>query len=127
MFGSRRFDHGPTGIYGAFARSNIESPGVSLGVRPVGGVELELKHRLYWLASKKDAWTASGLRDATGRSGSFVGHQLEASARWDLLPGNLRLEVGGARLFAGGFIDRAPNATGQGDSTFGYASLELRF
>jgi len=127
LFGARRFDHGPTGVYGAFARSNIESPGVSLGVRPVGGVELELKHRLYWLASKKDAWTASGLRDAAGRSGSFVGHQLEASARWDLLPGNLRLEIGGAHLFAGGFIDRAPNATGQGDSTFAYASMELRF
>jgi len=127
LYGARRFDHGPTGIYGAFARSNIESPGVSLSVKPASAVELEVKHRLYWLASKTDAWTASGLRDAAGRSGSFVGHQLEASARWDLLPGNLRLEIGGAHLFAGGFVERAPNAAGQGDSTYGYASLELRF
>jgi hypothetical protein len=90
-------------------------------------VELGATHRLYWLASDTDAWTTSGLRDATGRSGSFVGNQLEAYARWDVVPGNVRLEAGGAHLFAGGFIENAPNATGQGDSTYGYVSLDLRF
>jgi hypothetical protein len=127
LFGARRFDHGPTGIYGAFARSNIESPGYGLNLKPTSAVELEIKHRLYWLASDTDAWTTSGIRDASGASGSFIGNQLEAMIRWDLLPGNLRLELGGAHLFAGEFIERAPNAAGKGDSTYGYASLELRF
>jgi hypothetical protein len=127
LFGARRFDHGPTGIYGAFARSNIQSPALSLSARPAAAVEAEIKHRLYWLASATDAWTTSGVRDATGRSGSFVGHQLEAMVRWDILPGNLRLEIGGAHLFSGEFIERAPNAAHRGDSSFGYASVEMRF
>src|SRR5690606_18610047 len=28
LYGARRFDFGPTGMYGAFARSNINSPGL---------------------------------------------------------------------------------------------------
>ena len=127
LFGARRFDHGPTGIWGAFARSNIQSPGYSLGVKPTSAVEAEVKHRLYWLASDTDAWSTSGARDPSGASSSFVGHQIEAMVRWDILPGNLRVEVGGAHLFAGDFIAEAPNATHRGDSTYGYASLELRF
>jgi hypothetical protein len=83
--------------------------------------------RAYWLASDTDAWTTSGLRDPAGDSGSFIGHQLEARVRWDVLPGNVRLEVGGAYLFAGEFIDNAPNATGQGDTTYGYVALDLTF
>lgn len=127
LFGARRFDHGPTGIYGAFARSNIRSPGYSLGIRPASSVEAEFKHRLYWLASDRDGWTTSGVRDAAGASSSFVGHQVEAMIRWDILPGNLRLEAGLAHLFAGGFVEDAPNATHRGDSTYGYASFEVRF
>ena len=34
LFGSRRFDYGPTSIYGAFARSNINTPGVRLALEP---------------------------------------------------------------------------------------------
>lgn len=127
LFGARRFDHGPTGIYGAFARSNIQSPGYRVTLAPLRDVELMFTHRLYWLASDKDAWTTSGVRDRSGRSGSFVGNQLEASVRWDLIPGNLRLEAGGAHIFAGDFIEEAPNAAQRGDTTYGYASLELRF
>ena len=84
LFGARRFDHGPTGIYGAFGRSNIQSPGLILGARPASLVETEVKYRPYWLASNTDAWATSGLRDATGSSGSFIGHQVEASVRWDV-------------------------------------------
>jgi hypothetical protein len=127
LFGSRRADFGPTGIYGAFARANIQSPGYGFNFKPVSAVEVDIKHRLCWLASDTDAWTASGLRDPSGRSGSFIGHQLEGSVRWDILPGNLRLEIGGAPLFAGEFIEQAPNGAGKGDATYGYASLELRF
>jgi hypothetical protein len=127
LFSARRFDHGPTGIWGAFARSNIQSPGYSLSAKPTSAVEAEVKHRLYWLASDTDAWTPSGARDASGNSSSFVGHQFEAMVRWDILPGNVRAEIGGAHLFAGDFIEEAPNATHRGDSTYGYASVEFRF
>jgi hypothetical protein len=98
-----------------------------LSINPTAAVEAEFKHRLYWLASDTDAWTTSGVRDPSGTSSSFVGHQIEAMVRWDILPGNLRLEIGGAHLFAGEFIEEAPNASHRGNSTYGYASVELRF
>jgi hypothetical protein len=127
LYGARRFEHGPTGIYGAFARSNIQSPGLRLSAMPRPALELMTTYRPYWLASDTDAWTTSGLRDPAGNSGSFIGHQVEARVRWDVLPGNLRLEVGGAYLFAGEFVKDAPNATGQGDTAYAYASLEITF
>jgi len=40
------------------------------------------------------------VRDPSGNSGSFIGHQLEARVHWDVPPGNVRLEAGGAYLLA---------------------------
>lgn len=128
LFGARRFAHGPTGIYGAFARSNIQSPGYSLTAKPTSKFSLMWKHRLYWLQSETDAWTTSGLRDVSGNSGSFVGHQIEARVRWDAVPDNIRFEIGAARLFGGDFIRDAPNnSTGNGDATYGYTQLTISF
>ena len=127
LYGARRFEHGPTGIYGAFARANIPSPGPRLVTKPAKPLEVMMTYRPYWLASDTDAWTISGMRDASGNSGSFVGHQLEARVRWDVLPGNVRLEAGSAYLFAGEFSKNAPNATFRGDTAYGYLSLELTF
>lgn len=123
LFGARRFDFGPTGIYGPFARSNINTPGVRLQLQPTQGVTAFFAYRAYWLASKKDTWTTSGVRDASGDSGSFVGSQLEMRLRWDVVPGNVRLETGAAHLFAGKFADDAPNGNDQGDATYVYTQL----
>lgn len=127
LYGARRFEHGPTGIYGAFARANIQSPGLRLTARPCKPLELMAAYRAYWLASDTDAWTSSGVRDASGNSGSFIGHALEAGARWDALPGNMRVEAGCAFLFSGDFVENAPNATYRGDSVYGYVSVEFTF
>jgi hypothetical protein len=127
LYGARRFEHGPTGIYGAFARANIQSPGLRLVAKPAAPLELMTTYRPYWLASDTDAWTTSGLRDSSGNSGSFIGHQIEARVRWDVLPGNLRIEAGGAYLFAGDFIKNAPNATHRGDTAYGYVSVAITF
>jgi hypothetical protein len=127
LFGARRFDHGPTGIYGAFARSNIQSPGLRFSAKPESRLEIMTTYRAYWLASQTDAWTTSGLRDVEGKSGSFLGHQLEARLRWDIRPNNVRLEAGGAYLITGEFVHDAPNATSQGDTAYGYLSGEFAF
>ena len=127
LFGGNRFDYGPTGIYGSFARRNINSPGLRFTVKPHSKVEFMAAHRLHWLASAKDSWNISGLRDTTGAAGNHVGQQTEVRARWDALPGNLRIEAGAARLFAGRFIKNAPNATGQRDTTYGYIQATLKF
>jgi hypothetical protein len=84
-------------------------------------------YRGFWLASKKDAWTTSGVVDPAGDSGRFIGQQLEFSLRWDVLPGNLRLETGYAHLFAGNFIDDAPNSNREGDSDYVYTQATVSF
>ena len=127
LFGARRFDFGPTGIYGPFARSNLSSPGVRLKLKPSQQIQAFIAYRGYWLASDQDAWTTSGVRDAAGASGSFIGHQVEASVRWDVLPGNYSFEAGVAHLFAGDFMDDAPNTNGQGDATYLYSQVSFSF
>jgi len=126
LFGARRFDFGPTSSYGPFARANLSTPGLRVQLKPRSVVSSFVSVRGFWLASDRDAWTTAGVRDPTGRSGSFVGTQLEWRLRWDLRPGNVRLEMGLAHLFDGGFIRRAPNSNREGDSSYGYAQLSFR-
>lgn len=126
LFGARRFEYGPTGIWGAVARANLNSPELRLMLQPSKTVDVMVAWRGVWLASERDAWTASGLRDRSGRSGSEVGHQFEARIRWDILPRSFNLEVGAAYLAAGDFQDRA--SAGQGrDVSYGYVQTTLTF
>jgi hypothetical protein len=127
LFGARRFDYGPTGTYGAFARSNIISPGYQLTAKPSKKFDFLVGHRLFWLASDRDAWTTAGVRDPSGNSGSFIGQQVEASLRWKVCPDLLTVEVGAAHLFAGEFMREAPNSNGEGDATYGYFQTTLEF
>jgi hypothetical protein len=126
LFGARRFEYGPTGIYGAFARSNINSPGYRIGVSPRSDVQAFLSHRAFWLESSKDSWTTANLQDRTGRSGDFIGHQLELSARWDV-NSSLNLETGWAHLFKGEFAKNAPSAPNAQDVDYFYVQSMLRF
>ncbi len=62
LFGARRFEYGPTGIYGAIARSNIAAPGASLQVEFSDELSANLDYRATWLASDSDFLTTAGLR-----------------------------------------------------------------
>jgi hypothetical protein len=127
LYGARRFDYGPTGTYGAFARSNLISPAYRFTVNPHKQVNVMFAHRFHWLASKTDAWTTGGLRDVTGNSGSYLRNQPEIRVRWEVFPGNLRIEGGVVHLFAGEFLKLARNSNGQGDSTYGYLQSIVTF
>lgn len=110
LFSARRFEFGPTGLFGAIARSNINTPGVRFELQPHRRVDALLGYRLVWLASARDAWTTAGLRDPTGDSGTFVGQHLEARGRWHILPGNLSVELGAALLVRGEFSSTVTGA-----------------
>lgn len=125
LFGARRFEYGPTGIYGAFARSNVHGPGLRIDSRPHPAVDANFQYRPFWLAEKRDAWVTSGLRDASGAAGDFLGNQIEARVLWRVLPGNLSLEVGFAHLWLGGFPESAPDANAGGDPTYVYTQMEV--
>jgi hypothetical protein len=103
LFGARAFDLNATGFYGAFARSNISARGVRIEAVPHGRIELLADYRRYALASARDAWTTTGLRDATGSSGTVLGRQVEGRIRARLLPGTATLDVGGVVLSRGSF------------------------
>lgn len=117
LFGARRFELGPTGIHGAFARANINMPGLRLAARPWRTVRAAATYRPVWLAQARDAWTTSGIRDSTGDAGSFVGHQLELRLRWRVLPGNVTLDTGFAHTWLGGL------AAAAADPSYLYAQL----
>jgi Alginate export len=127
LYGARRFDFGPTGIYGPFARSNVHTPGVRVQVKPHARWSSFVAVRAFWLAADEDFWVPAGVVDPNGNSGSYVGSQIEMRVRFDVIPGNVRLEGGYAHLFAGEFIDDAPNSNDQGDSNYVYTQLSISF
>lgn len=127
LYGSRSSDFGPTGIYGAYSRANIVAPALRLQVVPGERWDGFLHYRPAWLASKTDSFANTGVRDANGGSGSFAGHQIEFRARYWLVPKLLRWDVGGAVLLRGRFLEDAPNATGNGDTVYGYSDLTFTF
>jgi len=126
LFGARRFEFGPTGMYGAFARSNINTPGLRVTAAPRSDVQLGMSHRFFWLAEDKDAWTTAGLRDKTGNTDNYIGQQLELCARWDF-NSSLNFETGWAHLFKGAFAKEAKNAPDPKDVDYFYVQSQLRF
>jgi hypothetical protein len=121
LFGERRFDFGPTGIYGPFIRSNIHTPGLRISAVPAKTMQAVVGYRLFWLASSTDAWAPAGDRDRTGSSGSFLGEQVEVMTRWTPIP-NLQLEIGGAYLRAGNFA----KAFDTGNAAYLYTQTTVR-
>jgi hypothetical protein len=123
LFGMRRADLAPSGLYNAVGRANILTPGVRIEATPSKRVDWFAAYRPMWLASDEDSFSTTGVRDATGRSGDFAGHQIEARLRYWLVPAHLRFEVNGLLLAKGRFLREAPNAPP--GRTTRYASLNL--
>jgi len=128
LYGARRFDYGPTGIYGPFARSNLKSPGVGIAAGPSSDWRAFLRYRAFWLAQNRDYWPTTGIRDPNGLSGSFLGCQIEGAARWNWLPDRSTIEAGFARVRLGDFPKNAPNGYPEYENPlYFYTQLTLRF
>jgi hypothetical protein len=123
MFGMRRGDFAPSGIYAAVARANIRSPGIRIEVTPSKDLDAFIGYRALWLESRTDGFSTTGVRDTSGQSGDFAGHQLDMRARYWLIPDFLRLEGDVVLLFKGEFLKEAPSAPRTGDTR--YFSLNL--
>lgn len=122
LFGARRFDFGPTGIYGPLSRANIVSPGLRLEVKPDRRLDAMAAYRAAWTAEPADAFANTGLRAGSGER--FAGHQVEARARYWITPDRVRLEVGGAVLWKGEMLQRP----GEPDRTLaGYVEMTTSF
>ena len=126
LFGDRRFDFGPTGIFGPFNRSNLETPGVRVTLAPNRRWQGMLSLRSMRLASSTDEWVGTGLRDPSGAAGRSLGTQLEASVGWAVIPDRLSLDVGFAALNLGRFA-RETLPTQPGDPRYWYAAVTTTF
>lgn len=105
LFGPTTFEFGVVGLYNPFNRSNLMTPGLRLEANPMENVGVMASYRHFWLAEEKDSWGRTGLRDVTGDSGSYLGQHLQLRIRWDIFPGNLRIETGAILLQAKNLSD----------------------
>lgn len=124
LFGARRFEFGPTGIYGAFARANVDSPSIRISATPSSHLHGFVGYRAVWLASAKDH--ELGGYDPTGNSGRFVGQQVEFRVRYAPLPHRLRIEAGGAWLDKGSYLKRVPSHSTDGNTVYGYVQVTVK-
>jgi hypothetical protein len=126
LFGSRAFDFGPTGIYGPFARANLETPGVVLALRLTDEWQAAFRYRSLELSSPTDFWATTALRDTSGQSGDSLGRQFDTSFSWQPRDSRFRLEFGAARFSKGEFIRRTAPAFSQ-TSIYYYAQTSVSF
>jgi len=125
LYGARRFDFGPTALYGALGRFNIISPGLRLEVTPGKRTDAQVTYRAMWLENPRDAFASTGVKDASGASGRFAGHQIDIRLRHWIVPDLLQAETGGAVLLKQGVLRDAPNAPPTGNTVYGYFDLTL--
>lgn len=128
LFGARRFEYMPTGTFGPFFRTNIQSPGWRMIVTPTKYLILQIKHRVWYLAQSKDFFGSSGLRDPTGHAGTSLGHDVELRAQWSL-NSNLDVDVGYDHWFKGSYFDRLPASAGLpagGNKDLDYFYIQIR-
>jgi hypothetical protein len=130
LYGARRWEYGATGIFGPFARNNINTPGARLFVVPHRDVAAFVAYRAWWMADSKAPWQQAqgiSLVDPTGKAGDFLGHTVELSARWDAHE-NIAFEAGWNYLIKGNFARNAPGApTNHDNVNYFYAQMQLRF
>lgn len=127
LFGMRRADFGPAGIYAAIGRTNISSPGIRAEIAPSSRWDAFATYSALWLASRTDAFSNTGVRDATGHSGKFAGHQIDGRFRYWVVPKKLRAEINATWLIKGKFLEIAPNAPRTGNTQYIAASLLASF
>ncbi|MGF7149690.1 hypothetical protein FHS96_003341 [Sphingomonas zeicaulis] len=127
LYGMRRADFAPSGLYAAIGRTNIVTPGVRVEATPSPRLDGFAVYRAMWLAADEDAFSTTGVRDATGGSGAFAGHQIEARLRYWILRERLRFEFDGLLLAKGRFLRDAPNAPAGRWTRYGSFNLTASF
>ena len=125
LFGARRFELGPSGLYNLVARTNLRSPGAAVILRPMRDMDVTIQQRRLWLDQARDSWQSSTLRDRAGMAGSQIGWQtdLRLRYRWKRF-----FEFDGALvILEEGDVPRRVKPAPAGHTTFLTTALEVRF
>lgn len=127
LYGARRFEFGPAGLYGPASRQNLVSTCLPLAVKPSKRLDGFGMARGLWLDNPGDSFGATGVRDPAGRTGRVAGQQIDGLVRYVLRPQTVRLKVGAARMFKRRVLEDAINAPDIGDTVYGYADVTVSF
>jgi len=126
-FSDRRRDLGNTGIFGPLNAVNQEHIRLNSRMNLSTDTSLQATYAAAYLASGTDTWDSTGLRDASGDSGDFVGHLIEGTLRHWLIPGSLHLEAGGSLFVFGGFTKNVPGGPDGTRALYGFGQLTFHF
>jgi hypothetical protein len=66
--------------------------GVRAEITPSPVWDAFIAYRPLWLESATDTFAATLIRDRTGRSGTFAGHQIEGRLRYWIIPNEMILD-----------------------------------
>lgn len=127
LFGGRRTDLNNTSTFGPLTPANLSAPGVRFEIKPNDRWDARLYYHAAHLDSASDSWVVAKLRDPSGNSGRFIGHEIDARARYWVVPKTLRLEVGGSGLIFGRFAKTVPNGPSGNGSVFGFVQMTYSF
>ena len=89
---------------------NLSAPKARLELTPTAALRIDSGVSAYWLASATDRWNVAGLRDPTGQSGTFMGHEFDVRVRYTFGP-RVGLNVGYARFQPGAFTKATSGRT----------------
>jgi len=98
-----------------FSWDNLHAPKVRIEFTPFKDFKVETGYNAYWLASPTEAWNRANLRDLTGNSGSFLGHEYDIRFVHNINP-YIDWSLSYARFEPGNFV-KAQNKTGTGPFT----------
>lgn len=127
LIGARRWEWGPSSLYGPLNRTNIISPAVRLEANTGPWLDGFLVWRSLWLNSASDQFAVTGLRSPAGRLGRHAGNQFEARLRWWPIKGRVRFDAGAVLLDKGRFLREAPGVVSQSDTHYGYFDTHVFF
>lgn len=120
LFGA---SHSFYGYSDLFTWQNTINPSLHLKMSPMDKLSMEAFYRMYYLASRKDAFIRADLRDTTGEAGRFVGQEIDMRVSYQLSE-QLSLEIGYAHFMPGTFVEKTGNPD---DSDLFYVQTVLRF
>ncbi len=109
-----------------FIWENTIAPKLRLDFAPLKDLQLDFAYGMYWLASDRDNWGATGRRIAAGGS-TFIGHELEFRGVYRVNE-HMNLELGYSHFIPGqvanNVVPPADNDFDRGD--FVYVQMTLR-
>jgi hypothetical protein len=126
MYGRRSFELMPTGIFGAFQRTNMASPAYRILAKPTKNFYMFFQHRAVWMVDPATPWDGTGLSDPTGSSGNFIGNTFELRARWRVYE-NVWIQTGYTHFKFGNFARNAPQSPVDRDMNYAYFWTEFLF